>query len=159
MPYFNFHLVPNIDTSKWSKAQQMLSINFATGTAISIKTVLVQRFHFLCKWLTTSLRSVMTRAENRVVLSFWSSRIMYCMLFTLENRIPLCGVSVICGRFHCHWWIASIQPRLLFFSCKLRLLRTFPFLRLTLIQVFSGTICLLNILDNLNKLSYIQFLW
>jgi len=49
-----------------------------------------------------------------VVILFWSSGIMDCMLFTFENTCIVPFMRWGRGIFHIHWWTASIKPRLLF---------------------------------------------
>ena len=63
------------------------------------------------------------------VILCWSSVIMDCICLHLEIELRACARwRQWCGIFHCHWWTASIKPRLLFSSCRLCFLRIFHFL-------------------------------
>jgi len=49
-------------------------------------------------------------------------------LLTVEKNPLMCWWRQWCGIFHYYWWTASIKPRLLCSSYRLRFLRAFPFL-------------------------------
>jgi len=68
----------------------------------------------------------------RPVLHHWTLLCSYIflVLFNFEKKIPpMRQGRQWCNMFHYHWWLASIKPRMLFFSCRICFLRANPFLK------------------------------
>jgi len=110
---------------------------------------------FLIYWYSLLTWSLLAAVKCRpvlhhcIVIFFWFSEIMHCMLLSIENRVLLMRWGAQwCGIFHYYWWTASNQNKTeaSIFPCRLCFLRAFPFI--SFLNLIAHTKCVWWHVDN-----------